>query len=108
MLTPAELTILAYPTGTFEVTLELFKDKAHTEKYPLTGYTTTMFIEGFTTLKAGAGLTINEAEGKVTVVLTPAQTTTVTPGEIRHYYLQLEKAGEVVFPLSGGIKFVAP
>jgi len=108
MLTPAHEPLVVYVGGTFERTIELWEDAAHTKHFNLTGYTVELKIEGVLTLTSGSGLTVTVAEGKIEITMTPAQTAEVQAGTNAHYFLSITKTGVTWFPLDGTMEYKLP
>jgi hypothetical protein len=94
--------------GTWEISIQLFENEAHTIPFNLTGWTCTLDIKNYKELTSGAGLTITVATGLIVPVLTAAETASITTGKELRYWLKIEKAGNVLYPLRGGISLLEP
>ncbi len=108
MLTPAKESFVVYVGGTFERTIELWEDAAHTKHFNLTGWTVELEIEGVGKLTSGKGLTVSATEGKIEVVMTPTETSEVGPKTQAHYWLSITKGAQTWFPLDGTMEYQAP
>lgn len=93
--------------GTWEIELELWSDTGHTIPFSLVGYTVNLEIIGVKNLTSGSGLTISASEGKITAQLSATETAAIAAAEAK-YYLKIEKAGTVIFPVHGSVPIVSP
>jgi hypothetical protein len=107
LLTPAVSELPAMvPGGTWEVSIQLFANAAHTELFSLSGWTTLLEVKTFKVMTSGSGLTITAGEGLIVALATGAETEAVN--RELHYYLKLSKTGSIVYPLHGTIPVILP
>jgi hypothetical protein len=119
MLIPRPQNITGYIGGTFQVPIQLFKNKELTEIYSFSGYTAKLSIEGIKILEEGKGLVAKPTEGIIEITMTHTETeelmsqltaTSLTPVRYEniHYYASLKSGEEIVFPVHGHITFELP
>lgn len=109
MLKPANVDLTIWRKGTFDTKIAFWKDKAHTERYPVSNYAVRFVIDGGLTLTQGNGVTVQN-ENEVIVKLTATQTGEAKSMSRAHYHLEFVAAesGEVLIPIRGLLTFETP
>lgn len=80
----SEPPLVAESGETFEATIKLWKDAAHTKRQTLVGWTAQLVIDGVKTLTEGHGLTVTDAvEGELTLTMSAAEATEFAPRSTR-------------------------
>ena len=93
---------------TFRAKVSLFENVNKTKALNLTGVTVELDIDGYVTLKEGAGLTVTPLTGIIVIELTSEQTEQAPPTGNLHYYLILKEGTEKVVPLRGSLEISNP
>lgn len=104
MLKPVHHNFTAYRGATFDTRLTFYTDKAQTERFDMSAYTSVLKI-GNTSITEGNGVTTGGTDGVIDIRLGPEKTMIYSDEK---YTLSITNGDDVHYILTGRFKFQQP